>query len=96
MNLSPSTGSEDLCFFAHMEKESGKAHQKGPTACLGALWDRGPTETIEQMPAGGVQSDDKVRKPTNLSQKETKSLWQQLKKCSCHLTKLTLKVPPKI
>lgn len=43
MNLSPSTGNEDLWFFASMEKESGKAHQKGTTACLGALWENGET-----------------------------------------------------
>lgn len=43
MNLSPSTGNEDLCFFAPMEKESGKAHQKGTIVCLGALWENGGT-----------------------------------------------------
>lgn len=78
-------------------ESTSKGHYCLSRCPLGKWWDHGPTETIEQMPAGGVQSDDKVRKPTNLSQKEKKSLWPQLKKCSWQsaLTKLALKFPQK-
>lgn len=63
---------------------------------LGKWREGAPTKTIEQRPAGGLRSHDKVRKPTDLGQKERKSLWLQLKKWSWCLTKLTLKVPKKI
>lgn len=76
MNLSPSTGSKELCSFAHMEKESGKAHQKGTTACLGALWENGRTMLQQKQLSRCLQVDFRAmtKKPTSLGQKERKSL----------------------
>lgn len=54
VNLSPNTGSKDLCLLACMEKESGKVHGKGTAkggpdlaAHLDALWENGRT-TLQQ------------------------------------------------
>jgi len=60
INLSPSTGNKNLCFFAHMEKNMD------PAAHLDALWEKqcnAPTETVKQMPTGGLQSHDKLGNP---------------------------------
>lgn len=107
INTSPSNGSKDLCFFAHIEKESGKAHGKGtakggpdPATQLDALWENSRTTLQQKQSSRCLQVDframTKSGNPLVGLRKKGKAFGCSWKSASSPLIKSSLKAPKKI